>query len=458
MVATGTVVAAVRVREPAVAALAGGRTDLSPIKRDRGVIRRSEHDSGMRLVTERMPWVRSVTLGVWVTTGSRDEHPRIAGASHFLEHLLFKGTKARSARDIAETFDAIGGDLNAFTAKEHTAFYARVLDGDLPLAVEFLSDMIQHSLIRAADLDAERTVILEEINMHEDAPDELVHDKFMEHLWPESPLGRPVLGTVRTISEMSREQVRRFWRRHYVAGNFVVAAAGNLDHDELEEHVSRLMETGETEEGERRGTTILEGRVPPPAAGAHIHRRSTEQAHICIGTAGLSRTDPRRFAFGLVNAAIGGGMSSRLFQEIREKRGLVYSVYSYHSMFAQTGAYVVYAGTAPARAKEVASLITKELEGVAEKGITEEELERAKSHMKGSMVLGLEETSARMNRLGKSEIAHGEVISLDEVLERIEAVTPEDAREVAADVLTRPRSITVLGPFDDDEFDEFVPS
>lgn len=437
---------------------AAGRTDLVALRRDRGVIRRSEHDSGMRLVTERMPWVRSVTLGIWVTAGSRDEQPRIAGASHFLEHVLFKGTKARSAREIAEAFDAVGGDLNAFTAKEHTAFYARVLDGDLPMAVEHLCDMIQHSLLRAADLDSERTVILEEINMHEDAPDELVHDVFMERLWPEDPLGRPVLGTVKTISEMSREQVRRFWRRHYVPGNFVVAAAGNLEHDRLEELVTSLMDTAETDEGETRGTTILEGKIPVPAPGAHVQRRQTEQAHICVGTAGLARSDPRRFAFGIVNDAVGGGMSSRLFQEIREKRGLVYSVYSYHSMFAQTGAFVVYAGTAPGRAHEVASLITKELENVAEKGITEEELERAKSHMKGSMVLGLEETSTRMNRLGKSEIAHGEVISLDEVLERIDAVTVDDAREVTADVLSGPRSLSVIGPFDGGAFDEFVPS
>ncbi|MGH2691196.1 MAG: M16 family metallopeptidase [Actinomycetota bacterium] len=410
----------------------------------------------MRLVTERMPWVRSVTLGMWVTAGSRDEQPKIAGASHFLEHVLFKGTQKRSAREIAEAFDAVGGDLNAFTAKEHTAYYARVLDGDLPMAVEHLTDMIQHSLIRAADLDAERTVILEEINMHEDAPDELVHDVFMENLWPGDPIGRPVLGTVESISGMTREQVRRFWRRHYVPGNLVVAAAGNLEHDELEEVVTSMMDTGKTAEGETHGTTIQEGRTPVPVGGAHVRRRQTEQAHICIGTAGLPRSDPRRYAFGIVNDAIGGGMSSRLFQEIREKRGLVYSVYSYHSMFAETGAFVVYAGTAPGRAHEVASLITKELENVAEKGITEEELERSKSHMKGSMVLGLEETSARMNRLGKSEIAHGEVISLDEVLERIDAVTVDDAREVTADVLGRPRSLSLIGPFDDGAFDEFA--
>jgi predicted Zn-dependent peptidase len=435
--------------------LAIGRVDLTAPSRDRAEIRRSEHDSGMRLVTERMPWVRSVTLGVWVTAGSRDEPPQIAGASHFLEHLLFKGTKTRTARDIAETFDAVGGDLNAFTAKEHTAFYARVLDRDLPMAVEHLCDMLQHSAIRASDLDAERTVILEEINMHEDAPDELVHDLFMERLWPGDPLGRPVLGTVETVEAMSREQVRRFWKRHYVPGNFVVSAAGNLDHDQLEELVTSFMDTDTP--GPGQGTVVRShGQPPPPVAGAHVRRRDTEQSHICLGTAGLSRSDPRRFAYGVVNDAIGGGMSSRLFQEIREKRGLVYSVFSYHSMFAHTGAFVVYAGTAPSRAQEVTELIVRELEQVAEKGLTDDVLDRAKSHMRGSLVLSVEDTSARMNRLGKSEIAHGEVITLDEVLDRIDAVTAEEAREVAEEVLTRPRSLTVIGPFDDGAFDRFV--
>ena len=434
---------------------AGGRADLTGRTPDPAEIRRSEHGSGMRLVTERMPWVRSVTLGVWVTAGSRDEPPRIAGASHFLEHLLFKGTKTRTARDIAETFDAVGGDLNAFTAKEHTAFYVRVLDRDLPMAVEHLCDMLQHSAIRAADLDAERTVILEEISMHQDAPDELVHDVFMERLWPGDPLGRPVLGTVETVEAMSRDQVRKFWKQHYVPGNFVVSAAGNLEHDQLAELVTSFMDT-ETP-GPGRGTVVRSPSEPqsPPAA-AYVRRRDTEQAHICLGTAGLSRSDPRRFAFGVVNDAIGGGMSSRLFQEIREKRGLVYSVFSYHSMFAHTGAYVVYAGTAPSRALEVTELIVRELEQVAEKGLTDEELDRAKSHMQGSLVLSVEDTSARMNRLGKSEIAHGEVITLDEVLERIDAVTADDAREVAEEVLTRPRSLTVIGPFDDGAFDQFV--
>jgi predicted Zn-dependent peptidase len=425
---------------------------MSPVRRsEKGSIRRSEHESGLRLVTERMPWVRSATLGVWVSIGSSDESPRIAGASHFLEHVLFKGTKTRSARDIAEAFDAVGGDLNAFTGKEHTTFYARVLDRDLPMAIEYMCDMLQNSVIKAADLDAERTVILEEINMHEDAPDELVHDVFTETLWPQDPLGRPVLGTVQTISDMSREQVRRFWKNHYVPGNFIVAAAGNLEHDQVAQWVSEWMDTGP---GVLPGRgAVRPGRLPPEAgAGVSIRRRPTEQAHICVGTAGLARSDPRRFAFGVVNDAIGGGMSSRLFQEIREKRGLVYSVFSYHSMFAETGMFVTYAGTTPARAGEVLDLIRKELDDVAEKGITGAELDRAKEHMKGSMVLSLEETSGRMSRLGKSELAHGEILTVDDVLERIDAVTADECRDIAEVVLTRPRALSVIGPFDEEDF------
>jgi predicted Zn-dependent peptidase len=420
----------------------------------KGSIRRSEHESGMRMVTERMPGVRSVTLGVWVTIGSRDENDRISGASHFLEHVLFKGTKARSALDIAEAFDAVGGDLNAFTAKEHTAFYARVLDRDLPMAVDHLADMLQDSVIRASDLDAERQVILEEINMHEDAPDELVHDLFMQTLWPGDPLGRAVLGTAETVSSISRDQVRRFWKQHYIPGNFVVAAAGSLDHHELGEMLAERMV--HRPEVPARGPMIRRPSDPPPPSGrTTIRHRSTEQAHICIGTAGLARTDPRRYAFSVVNDAVGGGMSSRLFQEIREKRGLVYSVYAYHSMFARTGAFVVYAGAAPSKAQEVMTIVRDQLEDVAENGLTEQEVERSRAHIKGAMVLSLEETSSRMSRLGKSEIAHGEIITLDEVIEKLDAVTAEECREVASDVLSRPRSVTVIGPFDEDAFAEF---
>jgi len=397
-----------------------------------------------------MPWVRSVTFGVWVSIGSSDESPRILGASHFLEHLLFKGTKTRSAREIAEAFDAIGGDLNAFTGKEHTTFYARVLDRDYPMAVEYLCEMLQDSLIKRDDFEAERQVILEEINMHEDSPDELVHDLFMETLWPDAPLGRPVLGTVGSISGMNRDQVRRFWKRHYVPGNFVVAAAGNLEHDEMSENVTKWLDTGpDVQPG--RGAVRRSRMAPLAAPGAVVKSRPTEQAHICMGTSALARNDPRRFALGVVNDALGGGMSSRLFQEIREKRGLCYAVYSYHSMFAETGAFVVYAGTTPSKAGEVMKLINKELEDVAEKGITDQEVERAKEHMKGSIVLSLEDTAGRMSRLGKSELAHGEILTVDQVLERIDSVTAEECRSVASAVLAGPRALAVVGPFDEDE-------
>jgi predicted Zn-dependent peptidase len=418
-------------------------------------IRRSAYESGLRLITEQMPGMRSVTLGIWVSAGSRDEAPHLAGASHFLEHLLFKGTRKRTARDIAETFDAVGGDLNAYTAKEHTTFYSRVLDKDLPMAVDYLCDQLQDSLIRSADVDAERQVILEEIHMHEDTPDELVHELFAQTLWTDHPLGRPVLGTVETISSATRDQIRRFWKRHYVPANFIVVAAGNLRHEKVARLVESHLDTGKRMRGGGAGVRAG-GRSPAPSGRAEVRRRDTEQAHISMGTSGLARSDPRRFAFGLVNSAIGGGMSSRLFQEIREKRGLVYSVFSYHTMYAETGLFCVYAGTTPSRANEVLSIVTAELEDVAEKGLTSDELDRAKSHMKGSLALSQEDTGGRMTRLGKSEIGHGEILSIDEIIERIDAVTPEDAREVAGTVLSRPRAVTVIGPFREGEFEGYA--
>jgi len=414
---------------------------------------RTEFESGLRIVTERMPSVRSVTLGVWVGAGSRDERPAIAGASHFLEHLLFKGTSTRSARDIAEAFEAVGGDLNAFTSKENTCFYARVLDRDLPMAVDHMCDMLQHSLLRSPDFEAERQVILEEINMHEDSPDELIHDLFTESLWAGHPLGRPVLGTVHSITSTNRDQVKRFYRRHYTPASFVVVAAGNLEHDRVVQLVRRGMQTGRVK---RQGPSAWRLRetsdAPEPTGATLVRNRPTEQAHICVGTNGLPRSDPDRFAFGVVNQALGGGMSSRLFQEIREKRGLAYSVYSYHAMYAEAGLFTVYAGTTPKRAEEVLGVIRREIGDVAGGGLTTQEFERAKGHMKGALVLSLEDTSGRMSRLGKSEIAHGEILSVDETLERIDAVTIDDARRVAARVLTQPMGLAVIGPFPQDAF------
>ncbi|HET9673028.1 MAG TPA: pitrilysin family protein, partial [Actinomycetota bacterium] len=377
------------------------------------------------------------------------------GSSHFLEHLLFKGTASRSARDIAEAFDAVGGDLNAFTSKEYTCYYARILDGDLELAVDQLADMFQHAKLRAADLDAERQVILEEINMHEDSPEDVVHDLFTETLWPNHPLGRPVLGTADTIRAATRAKVHRFYRRHYVPGRLVVAAAGNLRHGDLLAMLRARMETGSVlADGAAQAWTLRAGeRAPAPSTAPLIKRRKTEQAHICLGTNGLPRMDPDRFAFLIVNGALGTGMSSRLFQEIREKRGLVYSVYSYHSQYTEAGVFSCYAGTTPGQAREVIGLLRRELEDVAGGGLTAEEFERAKGHVKGSMVLSLEDPGSRMSRIGKSEIAHGEILTVTEALRRVQAVTLDDARRVAERVLSQPMTLTVLGPFAKRDFE-----
>jgi predicted Zn-dependent peptidase len=412
-------------------------------------IERTEFSSGLRVVTERMSGVRSASLGFWVLAGSRDERPRISGHCHFLEHLLFKGTATRSARDIAEVFDAVGGDVNAFTAKEYTCYYARVLDRDLETAVDHLADMLQHSLIRRADLDAERQVILEEINMHEDSPEDVVHDVFTETLWPAHPLGRPILGTVDTIRAATQASVRRFYRSHYVPGNLVVAAAGSVRHEEVVRLLRDRMETGRViRSGQASVWNLRSHTKPPRASGATaVKKRKTEQAHICLGTDGLARTDPDRFAFLVVNTALGGGMSSRLFQEVRERRGLAYSVYSYHAQFTETGLFTCYAGTTPSRAREVVGLLRRELDDVRDGGLTDEEFERAKGHVKGSTVLSLEDPGGRMSRLGKSEIAHGEILTVNESLRRIDRVTLDDARRVAERVLSQPMTLTVLGPF-----------
>jgi predicted Zn-dependent peptidase len=422
-------------------------------------LNRSEYSSGLRIVTEEMPGTRSVALGIWVDVGSRDERPGVAGTSHFLEHLLFKGTRTRTARDIAEAFDAVGGDLNAFTAKEYTCYYCRVRDQDLPMAVEFMSDMLQSSRLASSDVEAERQVILEEINMRDDDPGDLIHDLFAETLWKGHPLGRPVLGTRETIGSTTRDQIKRFYARLYRPEHFVVAAAGNLDHEELCSLVEATIDTGPRLTAGTSRTGRTGGDVPAASGSTLVKNRATEQAHISLGTNAYSRRDPQRFAFSVVNSALGGGMSSRLFQEIREKRGMAYSVYSYHSMFAETGVFAVYAGTTPSKAREVLAIVRREMDDIAGGGLTDEEMDRAKGHLKGGLVLSLEDTSGRMSRIGKSEISHGEILSVDEVLERTDAVTRQDAERTAAEVFGRPMALTVIGPFAEDAFaDEGLPA
>jgi predicted Zn-dependent peptidase len=412
-------------------------------------IARSEFTSGLRVVTERMPGVRSASLGFWVLAGSRDERPAISGHCHFLEHLLFKGTATRSARDIAEAFDAVGGDVNAFTAKEYTCYYARVRDRDLELAIDHLSDMLQHSTVRQQDLKAESQVILEEIHMHEDSPEDVVHDVFTEALWPGHPLGRPILGTEERIRAASRASVAGFYRRHYLPGNLVVATAGNVQHDDIVGMLRQRMDVGDEVRDGAASTWNLRSaaRAPKPSGAVTVRRKKTEQAHLVVGTNGLPRSDPDRFAFLVVNTALGGGMSSRLFQEIREKRGLAYTAYSYHAQYTEAGLFTAYAATTPSRAKEVVAVLRQEVEDIRDGGLSAEEFERAKGHVRGSTVLSLEDPGGRMSRLGKSEIAHGEILTVSESLRRIQAVTLDDARRVAERVLSQPMTLAALGPF-----------
>lgn len=416
-----------------------------------GAVRRTVLPGGLRVITESMPTVRSAAFGVWAGVGSRDESPADAGASHYLEHVLFKGTRRRSALEISAAIDAVGGDLNAFTAKEYTCYYARVLDADLPLAVDVVSDMVSSSLNREEDVEAERGVILEEIHMRDDDPGDLIHDEFSTALYGDAPLGRPILGTVESINALTRDRIHGYYERHYTPSDLVVAVAGNIEH----ERVVRLV--SEAFQGRLDGDGLpSEPRIggEPVAASPEVRvvDKDTEQAHVVLGGVGVSRTDERRFALGVLNAALGGGMSSRLFQEIRERRGLAYSVYSYTSQYADTGVFGVYAGCQPGKVDEVLSICRDEIARVAEDGVEGEELERGKGQLRGAMVLGLEDSGSRMSRIGKSELVYESLLPVDEVLGRIDAVTPDDVRDVARAVLAAPQALTVIGPFGDRDF------
>jgi predicted Zn-dependent peptidase len=427
-----------------------------------GLVRRTVLPGGLRIITEAMPTVRSVSFGVWVGVGSRDETPSLAGATHYLEHLLFKGTRRRDALEIAAALDAVGGEMNAFTAKEYTCYYARVLDEDLPLAVDVICDMVTSSLIAGADVESERGVILEEIAMHDDEPGDAVHDVFAETVFGNAPLGRPVLGSVESIEALSRQSIAGYYRRRYRPSSLVISAAGNVDHADVVRLVRRAFDQagalGATDE------RPVPARLAPSPRSSRSRRgrvsvvaRPTEQANLVLGGFGVARTDDRRFSLGVLNNALGGGMSSRLFQEIREKRGLAYSVYSYASQYAETGLFGVYVGCLPKKVHQVLELCRTELAAVGYGGISQEELARGKGQMRGALVLGLEDTGSRMTRLGKSELVYGELMSVDEILRRIDAVTLDDVRAVARDVVaTGTSSLAVIGPFEHDQFIDAV--
>jgi predicted Zn-dependent peptidase len=429
-----------------------------PARGPRDVVETTVVDGGLTIVTEHMPDVLSVSLGFWVGTGSVDEPDPIAGASHFLEHLLFKGTAERGAREIAELVDAVGGDLNAFTTKEHTAFYVRLLAESADLGLDILSEIIWGPALRKDELEAERQVIVEEILMHSDEPAEEVHDLFNAAMYPGHPLGRDVLGLEETVRATTRDQVAEFHRKHYRTANVVVTAAGRVDHSAIVEGVVRRLDKAAAQIGR---DVLLGGarpqRVAPsaPAQRLMVLNRQTEQAHIMIGMPAFERDHPDRQVLNVLDHILGGGMSSRLFQTVREERGLAYNVYSYRSGYQGTGDLAVYAGTAPSRAAEVLKIVTEELDKMAASGPTQDELTAARSHIRGATALGLEDSGARMSRLGRSQLAHGRVPSLAELDAQVAAVTREDLARVAKTVLDGPRSLVVLGPFDDDAFPEW---
>jgi predicted Zn-dependent peptidase len=420
-------------------------------------IRKSVLPGGLRVVTEFLPSVRSVALGIWVGVGSRDEDLTHHGATHYLEHLLFKGTAKRTALEISATMDAVGGEMNAFTAKEYTCYYARVLDADLPLAIDVLSDMVTSSLIEPRDVDAERNVVLEEIAMNEDDPSDTVHEAFTGKLFGDTPLGRPILGTVESINSITRDQINEHYVGRYTPPHLVIAAAGNLDHDAVVAWVRASFGSvldrfaGAQPAGPRLRDSggLWDGYGPAAGSGVTLVSREIEQANLVLGCEGLSRIDDRRFALGVLNAALGGGMSSRFFQEVREKRGLAYSVYSFASQHADTGLWGVYAGCLPSKADEVLSICVAEIAKVVADGLTDEELERGKGQVRGGIVLGLEDPSSRMTRLGKAELVYPALEPVDDIIAAISAVTHDDVRQVASDILARPKVLAVVGPFDD---------
>ena len=404
--------------------------------------------SGLRIVTEEVPSVRSAAIGIWVNVGSRDETPAVAGASHFLEHLLFKGTTRRTALEISSTIEAVGGEMNAFTSKEYTCFYARVIDTDLPMAIDVVSDLITSSIVSALDVDAERKVVLEEIAMRDDDPSDLVHDLYAETYYGDTQLGRPILGTIKSISDMTRSSVFNYYKKKYLPQDLVVAVAGNIKH----KRVVAMVEEALSRDNflDVKGSPQIRPNTPvktKPMQSVGILNRKTEQAHMFYGMEGVARSDERRFAMGVLASALGGGMSSRLFQEIREKRGLAYSVYAYAQQFAGSGQIGFYAGCNPTKAIEVIEIIREVLADVAENGMSHEEIERAKGAVRGSLVLSQEDSGSRMSRIGKNEIVYGQVMGFDEILKAISRVNPTDVREIANEFLTKSPTLALVGPF-----------
>jgi len=411
-------------------------------------VRRTVLPGGLRVVTEAMAGVRSVSVGVWVGVGSRDESAHHSGSSHFLEHLLFKGTPSRSAMDISVALDEVGGEFNAFTAREDTCYHARVLDDDLPLTVEVLGDLVTSSLIEQHDVEAEREVILDEIAMHDDDPEDVVNNLFAATAYGDTALGRPIAGTAATIASLTRTQITRYYRSKYRPENIVVAVAGNVDHASVVRQIRKAF-AGSGFLADRTARPLAPRRGPRfkrAATGTAVAQRPFEQVNLVLGFNALNRTDDRRYALGILNAAIGGGPSSRLFQEVREHRGLAYSIYSFANHYVDAGTWGVAVGCLPSKQDEVLAVIRAELRRMAEDGITEDELHRGKGQLRRGLVLSLEDTGSRMSRIAKAELLYDELPSLAEVVRRIEAVTLDDVHLLAKQILTQPETLAVVGP------------
>ena len=407
--------------------------------------------NGLRVLTESMPSLRSVALGCWIDTGTRDENDNEAGVSHFLEHLLFKGSEKLSAREVNETLDAIGAESNAFTSKETTCYWARLLDQDLPAGLDVLSEIIQRPAFRPHEIDSERQVVVEEINMNEDDPGDVVFENFSTAVFAGHPLEEPVLGTRESIRGMSRDDIHGYWKRRYGTGSLVVAAAGSVDHGAVVDMVAeRFGDWAGDPVDHQYGDCVVEPRV-------NITTRETEQAHLILGGPGLDRKDERRWAFEVLNHVMGSGMSSRLFREVREERGLAYAVYGFKLAYADSGAWGVHVGTTPHQTDTAMSVIRAELAKVVDEGITPEELERAKGSMRGGLALALEDANSRMVRLGRDELAGMPHLSVDERLEKLESVDIDMVKSVAADIYgASVRVMGAVGPFEPGELDAYL--
>jgi len=426
------------------------------------LVRRSVLPSGVRILSEQMPGAQSATVGFWVAVGSRDEQPVTYGSTHFLEHLLFKGTRTRTALDIAVSFDAVGGEHNALTAKEYTCYYAKVRDQDLPMAVEVLADMFTSSLIDADEFESERGVILEELAMADDDPSDVVSERFFEAVFGAHPLGRPIGGSPAAISAVGREAVWEHYRANYRPQDLVVTVAGAVEHDDLVAQITAALELAGWDLG-IAGSPV--GRRHPGSGGSlergsalTIVNRPTEQANLLLGVQGLAASDDRRAAVTVLNSVLGGGMSSRLFQEVREKRGLAYSVYSFAAGYSDAGVMGLYAGCSPKKSADVAELMLGEFRRLAADGITDEELSRAQGQLGGGAALALEDSDSRMTRLGRSELTFGEFSDLDETLRRLDGVTTAQVRELAEELVARPLSVAAVGAVKKSTFDGLVSS